>query len=225
MEEFREIKEYPKYEVSNHGRVRNKKTQKTLCQRVMIDKHNKPRSCRICIRNIDNIIRFVSIHRLVAITFISNSDNKPIVDHIDRDPTNNHISNLRWATVIENNKNSNHPTKNSRNTSGEMNIYYDKRSKVWIIKYTRDGKDLRYGSYSSLEEAKKAKDSGDYIIKPSKGETHAFTKLKEVDIMEIRVLSGFGVTQQKIAKQFNVAANRVCAIVNGKSWKHVKFLI
>jgi hypothetical protein len=224
MEVFKEVEEYPNYEVSTHGRVRNKTTKKTLCHRVLIDKRNKPRSCRINVyKNSKHF--FVSIHRLVANTFIPNPENKPIVDHIDRDPTNNHITNLRWATVKENNKNSNRPTQNSRNTSGEMNIYYEKRSKVWIIKYTRDGKDLRYGSYSSLEEAKKAKDSGNYIIKPSKGETHAFTKLKEVDVMEIRVLSGFGITQSKIAEQFDIARCRISDIVNGKTWKHVKFLI
>lgn len=37
------------------------------------------------------------ISRLVALTFIPNPDNKPEVDHIDRDRGNNNISNLRWA--------------------------------------------------------------------------------------------------------------------------------
>ena len=43
-----------------------------------------------------------SIHRLVAETFIPNPDNLPIVMHIDNDPFNNHISNLRWGTQEEN---------------------------------------------------------------------------------------------------------------------------
>lgn len=43
-----------------------------------------------------------SIHRLVAETFIPNPDNLPIVMHIDNDPFNNHISNLRWGTQQEN---------------------------------------------------------------------------------------------------------------------------
>lgn len=46
------------------------------------------------------------IHRLVAETFIPNPDEKPTVDHIDRDTTNNSLSNLRWATHSEQRENS-----------------------------------------------------------------------------------------------------------------------
>ena len=42
------------------------------------------------------------VHRLVAETFIPNPDNKPQIDHINRDKSDNDISNLRWVTVQEN---------------------------------------------------------------------------------------------------------------------------
>lgn len=46
-----------------------------------------------------------SVHRLVAETFINNPDSKPYVDHINRNPLDNRLDNLRWVTGTENNMN------------------------------------------------------------------------------------------------------------------------
>ena len=45
------------------------------------------------------------IHQLLALTYIPNAENKPTVDHIDINPSNNSLSNLRWATRGEQNEN------------------------------------------------------------------------------------------------------------------------
>lgn len=51
----------------------------------------------------DNKSRKVTIHRILAETFIPNPDNKPTVDHKDGNRLNNSLSNLRWATYSEQN--------------------------------------------------------------------------------------------------------------------------
>jgi len=45
------------------------------------------------------------IHRLIAEHYIANPENKPFVDHRNRDRKDNRIENLRWATSSENNLN------------------------------------------------------------------------------------------------------------------------
>lgn len=88
IEEFKEIEEFPKYEVSNLGRVRNKNTGKIL-------KTRKSNSGYLYVSFWRDHNRFV--HRLVAKTFISNPNNYPEVNHINEDKEDNCIDNLEWC--------------------------------------------------------------------------------------------------------------------------------
>ena len=61
-----------------------------------------------------------SVHRLVAITFIPNPENKPCVGHKDTNRTNAHVDNLEWVTYSENNYNPITLAKNSETNRKRM---------------------------------------------------------------------------------------------------------
>ncbi len=97
------------YEVSSYGRV------KALSRKVWNGRiwHNKEE--RILKNRGGEHYQYITlcdngkykkqyIHRLVAESFIPNVDDKPEVNHIDGDKTNNNISNLEWNTISENRK-------------------------------------------------------------------------------------------------------------------------
>lgn len=55
----------------------------------------------------NNKSRAFKVHRLVAIYFLDNINNKLVVDHIDTNKRNNNYTNLRWVTNKENSNNPN----------------------------------------------------------------------------------------------------------------------
>ena len=103
MEEWRDIKGYEgKYKISSHGRVKSLPKEGNAYKEVMLKPliTNKGYS-RVCLFK-NNSRKYVSIHRLVADTFISNPYNKPQVNHIDGNKTNNKVDNLEWCNQSEN---------------------------------------------------------------------------------------------------------------------------
>jgi hypothetical protein len=97
------IKEYNSYKISNHGRIKNSKDK-------ILNPYNIS-GYKVIQLSSDGKTKNLKMHRLVAMAFIPNPNNYSIVNHIDENKVNNHISNLEWVTSSQNIK---HSIKESR---------------------------------------------------------------------------------------------------------------
>ena len=91
IEEWKNITDFPNYQVSSFGNVRNIKTGRIL------KAANHGGYYTVGLSN-----KSPSVHRLVASSFLDNPENKPQVNHKDKNGLNNNLSNLEWCTNLEN---------------------------------------------------------------------------------------------------------------------------
>ena len=165
-EEWRRIDGFINYQVSNIGRVRNANTGRILKPgwgtggylKVTLCKDRKKFTCRI--------------HKLVANEFIDNPNNKKCIDHINNDRVDNKVTNLRWATYSDNNRNK--PKK--QNTSSQyLGVDWHKQKKKWRCQINDDNKRKHLGYFET------EKDAGLAYNKYVSANFPEFTKLNQID--------------------------------------------
>jgi hypothetical protein len=142
MEVWKDIKGYKGfYQVSNLGRVRSLKKEFTFKNggvRVFNEIILKPDISKLGYESVrlskKSKVKAYKIHRLVAVHFIENFENKLEVNHIDGIKSNNTLDNLEWVTSSEN---KNHAFKiGLRSNFGEKNpLSKLTEEEVFFIKY------------------------------------------------------------------------------------------
>jgi hypothetical protein len=157
-EEWLPIDDFPRYCVSSHGRIMslfstNSKWENPIILRLGANKLGY-KTCTI------SPGKSHGVHRLVAMAFIPNPDNKPEVNHKDFDPTNNHIDNLEWATHKENLEYSARAGRFSHSDNQKENFKKLQESKrTPVDQYSMDG--------TFIKRFETAKEAGAFMGRPN----------------------------------------------------------
>lgn len=140
---WREIPDFPLYEVCVDGRIRNKRNGL-----LRVPDANSRGYLRIRVQKANKYYRLM-LHRCVARAFIPNPLNKKCVDHIDNNILNNHLENLRWTTHSENSLN----TKLRENKKHSIYKNVVKRNNHFLWRVIVNGVRHQSASFPTEEEA------------------------------------------------------------------------
>lgn len=90
-----EIKPY--YYVTEEGEIYSSYSNKYLKKDLDKDGYE-----RVSLQTIEGKRKSYRVNRIVALTYIKNINNYPVVNHIDNNKRNNKVDNLEWTTVQQN---------------------------------------------------------------------------------------------------------------------------
>lgn len=133
------------YEISSLGRLKSYK--ESPAGKILSIKNSKGDYLRIRLQGVGKKEKSISLHRLVAQTFLPNPKGLDVVNHIDGNKQNNAVSNLEWCTQKYNVRES---IKAHPEQLEPMKKYNASRT-IPVAQYTKSGEFIRL--FNSAEEA------------------------------------------------------------------------
>jgi len=203
------------YQVSTIGRVKSFNGL-WVEEKILAPGANQPRGYLYVNLCKDGKRKNFYVHRLVAQTFISNSQNKLEVNHINGNKLDNRVENLEWATSSENHR---HAYAMGLMKSGEEHPNSKlTNEQVRYIRANPDGLNTcelgrKFGvgdsAITEIQLGKKRKAAGGFV----RGKIER--RLNDEKRAEIRKLYKTGnYSQDKLGKMFGVAQRTVCRIIH-----------
>lgn len=144
-EKWKTIEEFPRYEVSNTGKIRNKETGYILKQ----IKH-RGGYYSVSLYNEPSHAHTKQVHQIVANTWIPNPNNCSCINHKDENPENNNADNLEWCNHLYNNNYGNHNYKVGLALSKPVCQYDKNNTLVAIYNGAREAARIAGFSQSSI---------------------------------------------------------------------------
>ena len=135
------LNEYSNYSVSEFGDVYSKIYNKLLKPELVSKYYRVTLSC-----GKEKFKRKITVHQLVVICFLDYDENIYSIDHIDRNPLNNHYSNLRQTSMKDNNN-------NRKNKEGVINIekFIIIDEEKWEKYTTKEGNDIEVSNKGRIK--------------------------------------------------------------------------
>ena len=149
-EVWKEIPDFENYMISNLGRVKSFKCNINKNGKILKPSINNGYYF-VCLTNNNGKLVKKNIHRLISELFIPNPNNLPNVDHIDTNRLNNDLSNLRWASLSQNQCNRNKQV--TKTSSKYKGVYWNKKMQKWRAQVSFEGKQYYLGCFTSEIEA------------------------------------------------------------------------
>lgn len=179
MEVWKNIPYFSKYQISSYGNIKN------IINNKLLKPHIKNSYYSVSLFDDTGKRKGMLIHRLVAMSFLPNDENKLTVNHKDHNTLNNNIDNLEWASQLEQNIHKNNPSKENQelissrktllnNKITNEDLIFD--TMVYACKYIYDNTPELFTKYETFDKAKSTLKSK--VCKSIKNDKLLFEKYK-----------------------------------------------
>ena len=208
---WRTIADFPNYEVSNTGLVRNRIKLRLIRPRMLRNGYYQLGIAR------DGRQWFRMVHRLVAAAFIGILPDGMEVNHKDGNKLNNHVTNLEYVTHRQN-------MEHAMNVLGNPGGKLTRKEALEIRHKIAQGQKhtdvavqygISKGTVRDIEKNRLWHDSN-----------HVYTdgrrKLTAEDVLTIKQRLSKGEKRSLLAAQYAVSTSSIDNIANNKTWNHVK---